>query len=267
MTITNDEIGILESLGLSQIQAKVYLALARLGRAKAGEIYKNAHVARQDVYRILEKLQEIGLVHKIVCSPIEYAPTPFKDGITMLVERKRAEFEETEKRAEKVKENVFPNDISENDPLSESVIATLEKEVLNSKTRKMFETATQSIDYVSCWKAFVSGSIETFKETKRALRRGAKGRTVTDLPKNSLPISKLVQKLIQDHSLEVRTVDSIPFVALGIIDKKEIVFTPLPQRTTQTVTYWSRNRGFVELANNYFETMWNKADPLQLSTR
>jgi hypothetical protein len=62
--------------------------------------------------------------------------------------------------------------------------------------------------------------------------------------------------------LEVRLIDSIPFIALGIIDKKEIIFTPLPQGTKQATTYWSNNHGFVELANNYFEYMWNKANPL-----
>src|SRR5665647_2316714 len=75
LTINREEIGVLESLGLSSIQAKAYLALTRLGRAKAGEIGKNAGVARQDVYRVLDKLQESGLIEKIVCSPTEYVPT------------------------------------------------------------------------------------------------------------------------------------------------------------------------------------------------
>jgi hypothetical protein len=51
---------------------------------------------------------------------------------------------------------------------------------------------------------------------------------------------------------------------LGIIDKKEIIFTPKPQRNAQTTTYWSKDPGFVELANTYFETIWNKADLFDL---
>ena len=108
MTIKSEEIAVLESLRAVLIQAKAYLALTRLGRAKAGEIYKNAHVARQDVYRILETLQEIGLVEKIICRPIEYVAIPLEDGLTKLVERKRTEFGETKKRADKIKESIFP---------------------------------------------------------------------------------------------------------------------------------------------------------------
>jgi sugar-specific transcriptional regulator TrmB len=265
VTINSEEIGALESLGLTSIQAKAYLALTQLGRAKAGEIYKNAGVARQDVYRVLEKLQEIGLIEKIVCSPIEYVPTPFCDGLTMLVERKRTEFKETEKKVEKIKDHVFSPNISEQKVLSQNIIATIEKDVLNTKTRRTFGTAMQSIEYVCHWSAFIAGTIELLEETRRAIRRGVKGRTMVERPKNSLTIPKSIQKLIQDYSLEIRTVDSIPFIALGIIDKKEIIFTPMPQRNTQATTYWSKNRGFVELSNSYFETMWNKADPLDLS--
>ncbi len=252
----------LESLGLTFIQAKAYLALIQLGRAKAGEIHKNAGVARQDIYRVLEKLQEIGLIEKIVCSPIEYFPTPLSNGLTMLVERKRTELEETAKKAEKIKENVFISNISDQQVFSQQVIATIEKEVLNLKTRRAFETAIQSINYVCKWKPFISGTLELIEETRKACRKGAKGRTVVERPKNSMTIPKPIQKLIQNYSLELRIIDSIPFIALGIIDKKEIIFVPLPQRTTQATTYWSKNLGFVELANNYFETMWNKAIPL-----
>jgi sugar-specific transcriptional regulator TrmB len=258
--ISSEEIRALESLGLSSIQAKAYLALTQLGRAKAGEIYKNAGVARQDVYRVLEKLQEVGLIEKIISSPAEYVPTPFRNGLTMLVKRKRAEFEENAKKVEKIRDIIYPTNISKQEGLSQSLTATVEIEVLNSKTRSSFETVTQSIEYVTNWEAFIRGSLETLKEARKAFRRGIKAKTVIELPKYPLTIPKAIQTLIQDRLLDVRTVDSIPFFALGIFDKKEIVFTPLHQRTTQGNTYWSKNIGFVELANSYFETMWNKAD-------
>ena len=260
--INAEEIRVLENLGLSYIQSKAYLALIQLGRAKAGEIHKNSGIARQDVYRVLEKLHSIGLIEKIVCSPVEYVPTPLSDGLSMLVERKRTEFEEAAKKAEKIKDRVFTSNISEQEVGSQHIIATVEKEALNSKTRSIFKTAVQSIDYVCNWNAFITGTLELLGEGRRALRRGVKGRTIVERPKNSLVIPKPIQKLLHDYSWEIRIVDSIKFIALGIIDKKEIIFTPLSQRTIQDTTYWSKNLGFVELATNYFECIWNKAEPL-----
>jgi hypothetical protein len=245
----------------------VYLALVQLGRAKAGEIYKNAGVARQDVYRILEKLQEIGLVEKSISSPFKYASIAFSDGLTILVERKRVQFEELEKKVENIKDKVFVPTISEHEVLSHGMVITLEEEILTLKTKRKFETAIQSIEYVCKWDAFVGGSIKTLKESKMAMRRGVKAKTIVERPRNSLIIPKPIQKLIKNHQWEVRTTDSIPFVALGIIDKKEIIFAPLPQRTMQPTTYWSKNLGFVELANKYFESIWNKAVPLDYHSK
>jgi sugar-specific transcriptional regulator TrmB len=264
LIINSEEIGILNSLGLSITQAKAYLALIRLGRAKAGEIHKKANVARQDVYRVLEKLREMGLVEKIVCSPIEYVPTPFKDGLNILVEKKRTEFRETEKMAEKIKDIVSHNNISIEEAGLEGISATLEEKVIVSKIRNKFNRAMLSVEFVCKWEPFVSGTLSTYDTHKRALKRGVKARTVVELPKNSVIMPKPIQKLIQENFLEVRTLDSILFISLGIIDKKEVIFTPLPQRTTETPTYWSKNIGFVEIVNNYFETMWNKADPLDM---
>jgi sugar-specific transcriptional regulator TrmB len=238
----------------------VYLALVQLGRAKAGEIYKNAGVARQDVYRILEKLQEIGLVEKSISRPFRFSPTPFCSGLTILIERKHAQLEELKKKVEKIKDKVFVPTISEHDVLSHGMAVTLDEHILALKTKSKFETAKQSIEYVCKWDAFVGGSIKTLKESRMALRRGVKAKTIIERPRNSLIVPKPLQKLMQEHVWEVRMVDSIPFISLGIIDKKELIFAPLPQTTKETNTYWTKNSGFVELANKYFETSWNKAD-------
>ncbi len=253
----------LENLGLSFTQARVYLALIHLGRAKVGEIHKNSGVARQDIYRVLEKLHELGLIEKIICSPIEYVPLSLTEGISMLVKRKRTEFEEIAKKAEKIKERGFTSNSLEREVVSTEIIATVEKDALNSRTRRIFKIAEQSIEYVCKWSAFISGTMEVIEEFETITRRGVKGRTVAELPKYPLTIPKSIQKLMYEQSLELRIVESIPFYVLGIIDKKEVIFTPLPRINNQGFTYWSRDKGFAELANSYFESIWNKARPVQ----
>jgi sugar-specific transcriptional regulator TrmB len=185
---TNEKIKVLESLGLSFVQAKAYLVLTQLGRAKAGEIYKKAEIARQDIYRVLEELHKIGLVEKIVCTPINYVPIPFADGLYILLKRKRTEYEEIAKKVETIKGSVFMSNISGQKSVSESLIATVEEEVLNLKTKRLFKTANHTIEYVCKWHAFIHGSLETLEEVKKAFRKGIKGRTVVEHPKSSLMI-------------------------------------------------------------------------------
>jgi len=57
---------ILEDLGLSQTEAKVYLALLEIGSGLAGEITKKAEINRTNVYDALERLLKKGLVTYVI---------------------------------------------------------------------------------------------------------------------------------------------------------------------------------------------------------
>lgn len=59
---------ILQEVGLSNTESKVYLALLSLGSALAGEITKKSEVNRTNVYDALERLIEKGLVTHIISS-------------------------------------------------------------------------------------------------------------------------------------------------------------------------------------------------------
>src|SRR3989338_463264 len=58
--MTTDEV--LEQVGLSKNETKVYLALLEIGAATAGEIASQAKIHRTNVYDAMERLLEKGLV-------------------------------------------------------------------------------------------------------------------------------------------------------------------------------------------------------------
>ena len=60
------DINILQELGLSVTEAKVYLALLELGSGLAGEITKKSEINRTNVYDALERLIEKGLVTYVI---------------------------------------------------------------------------------------------------------------------------------------------------------------------------------------------------------
>ena len=83
--LKNEDIEALVCLGLSTLQARVYLALTNLGRANTKSLAKNSNVARQDIYRITAELQELGIIEKIIAIPNEYRVTSLQDGIKILL--------------------------------------------------------------------------------------------------------------------------------------------------------------------------------------
>ncbi|MCW4019121.1 MAG: hypothetical protein NWF00_10680 [Candidatus Bathyarchaeota archaeon] len=97
---TEEAIQTLVNLGLTVLQAKVYLALVTVGTTTGRITAKAANVASQDVYRVLTELQEKGLAEKIIAKPNKYKPTPVQNGISALLKQKIKEYNENEKKAE-----------------------------------------------------------------------------------------------------------------------------------------------------------------------
>ena len=60
-----DEQGILQELGLTELESKVYIALVELGSSKAGEIIKKTGFHRGTTYKVLQRLKEKGLVSSV----------------------------------------------------------------------------------------------------------------------------------------------------------------------------------------------------------
>jgi len=57
---------ILQDYGLTEAEAKVYLALLELGSTTTGDIISKTHLHKATVYLTLDKLQQIGLVSYII---------------------------------------------------------------------------------------------------------------------------------------------------------------------------------------------------------
>jgi len=81
---------ILEELGLTNRESRVYLALLELGSTTTGPIIKKSGVPNSKIYEILENLQNKGLVSWIIKNKTKYfqASSP-KKLLTMLKEKER----------------------------------------------------------------------------------------------------------------------------------------------------------------------------------
>ena len=61
-----ESLAVLEELGLTEAECRVYLALLELGSSRAGPIIKKTNLHRGTTYQILQRLEEKGLVSSII---------------------------------------------------------------------------------------------------------------------------------------------------------------------------------------------------------
>ncbi len=94
-TDEGEAVGSLKRLGLSEYEAKVFIALQRLGVATARDVYRHTDVPRSQVYGAAETLEERGLVEIQQSKPMEYRPVTLDEARELLRER----FEEEQEMA------------------------------------------------------------------------------------------------------------------------------------------------------------------------
>jgi len=63
--LQQEGISLLVELGFTRTQAKLYLTLLNLGKTDATVLAKQTNVLRQATYRVLDELQQQGVVEKI----------------------------------------------------------------------------------------------------------------------------------------------------------------------------------------------------------
>lgn len=76
----------LQRLGLSNYEARTFLALHRLGQASAGEVAEVSDVPRSQVYGAAERLEDRGLIDSQQGTPTKYRPVSLEDARAILLE-------------------------------------------------------------------------------------------------------------------------------------------------------------------------------------
>ena len=78
----------LESLGLTQMDAKVYVLIAKKGPIKARDAAKALKISKQRLYPILKNLQSKGIVNSTLERPARFTALPFEKVLDLFVKVK-----------------------------------------------------------------------------------------------------------------------------------------------------------------------------------
>jgi len=88
------EIDILEDFGLSEAEAKVYLALLEIGSTLAGPVIKKTGLHRGTTYQILQRLIEKGLVSFVIKSGKRYFEATHPNRFLEILKEKEEKIQE-----------------------------------------------------------------------------------------------------------------------------------------------------------------------------
>lgn len=92
---------ILERLGLSEGEAKAYIALLKIGSSTTGPIAKEANLSRSKLYEILEKLAKKGLVSYYVRNNVQQFTAAEPHRVIDYLEKQEEQLKQDKKEFEK----------------------------------------------------------------------------------------------------------------------------------------------------------------------
>lgn len=84
-----DSVKKLAEFGFTTNQAKVYLSIIQAGKTNVGQISKNTLLHRQDIYKLLPKLENMGLITLIIGKPVMIEALPVEEALKRLVAKEK----------------------------------------------------------------------------------------------------------------------------------------------------------------------------------
>lgn len=262
MEIQSADIQTLMDLGLTLLQARVYRTLAKAGALKIDTISKLSIVARPDVYRTLAKLEQLGLVERIIKTPLHFRAIPMEKGLALLLESKTEEHEklktETELLLQTLKEITSDEILQTED---QQFVLIPPKRTIIKRINEATEKAQESVDLSLSWKRFSLGITTAFAESgKKARARNVKLRFVVENPTEGNAPEQITQFCRRNPNIQLRFSKERPKTLLGIYDKKEVFIIVNPQMDIpDSPAFWSNNQSIVAMAQDYFDNLWNNA--------
>ena len=264
LTPQSEGMQIMVSLGLTLRQAKIYIAIIQSGICTVSKVSWVSGVPREHVYRIIPKLQNLGLIEKIIDRPTKFKATPVQDVIPMLMNKRTNATNELSKKSRCFLKNFNDeNTKTNNQEYGPQFVLIPKKVALARKRGNAIENAQTSVDVVTSWKRYSQATFECLEMMRKALKRGVIIRHIMEKPedKRSLAIARKIEQLFNEYpSFKVKYIRTSITAILAVFDNKEVILITTPTlELNHAPALWSNNPSLVELAKKYFEMMWTES--------
>jgi sugar-specific transcriptional regulator TrmB len=259
-----EDVEVLENLGLRLSEAKIFSALSELGPSTASTISKSSGVAREFVYQIMPRLVKRGLVEVIITVPKKFKAIAIEEAYKTLLRRNEEENRRLHLKAMKAlkkRKNKINAKVTDN--FQTSLVPSLEAP--DTRIDQEFQSVKKSVDLTFPAGKFLQWSKHYADLTlKEVVKRNLKVRIITQ--QQLLKIFATHPKLFtRSFKAKLKRVDfryvQNPFsVEMMLFDKKTLFISTKKEHDINRMVWLRTNNPLiVEMANGYFEAIWEKA--------
>ena len=245
----------LKEFGLSEYEAKTYLALTIHGPLSASSISELSTVPQSKIYEVLKSLVSKCLAEYWNGKPLKYRSVEPLFALKKMLNQKRMKIENLKEKTDALIKELKP--FKENGFglwSSKGKIACLEKAAgMISKAKNYgFATTSHFSRYPSLDEAYV-----------RALKKGIK---IKMLGTSALDEAKRARaSWYFKQGAEIRILPMDLQTTLGIVDNSEVCIR-IDNNSLDSDVIWSNNPALINIFKTYFKELWSRAKKFKLAS-
>jgi sugar-specific transcriptional regulator TrmB len=254
----------LQKLGLSKNEIRVYVFLARSKERKASEISEALTLHRTETYRILRDLEKRGLVSSVFEKPLKFIATPFERAIEALIEAKKLRILQLERKKKDLISIWLSLPHAEVEQERREVFQILEgEEQIDFKGNEIIQSSQQEVSVFASEedlaRLYHSGLVDNLEKLSR------KGLTVklltNDSPKSRFFVEKIKLPNVRFAASDVKDVPT--FV---LTDQEQLLLTIRKNndkaKRAAVAALWTNYEAFIRALEKLFSELWNVERPL-----
>jgi sugar-specific transcriptional regulator TrmB len=257
---------------LTRNEATVYLALLQLKQASARAIAKLSNLSRQEIYRVLPRLEKLGMVEVIISKPTKFLVIPPEEVLSELI-RYQQENLTTQISKLREKKNALENELKkvegksavlvQPEPIHFALISG--HRLINEKIEVMLRNAKSEVLWMSPKLEIRRAVIyDRDKMLRKCAQRNIKIRILTEIDeKNVSEVNELSRFCEIRHALGVITL-------ITIVDDKELIIGSAVHTGNSLFgselrnKLWTNDSSHIKAMKDFFEKVWSDSIPAKL---
>ena len=264
----------LMDLGLSQLDAQVYVFLAKRGLQKGQDIAQGLKIHKQQIYRSLKNLQNKGIVEVTVDHPARYSAEPFQKVIDLFIRAKMEDAQSLRQNRDSILSDWQSIAVGEYEDTSQKFAVIKGRNIIYSKIEQMKQQTRKHLSVMTSIPNLVR--VDQFGIIENVLglpvRMGIELRFLTEISEKNLNAAKsLIKKSSKQRStFKIRVSDlglKLPNRMI-IKDDDEAMFfinSNMDEFTSEQddLCLWTNCKSIAYAFKGVFEELWRNSTDLE----
>jgi sugar-specific transcriptional regulator TrmB len=252
----------LASFGFTINQAKVYLSIVQSGKTRVGRISRGTQLHRQDIYKLLPKLEKMGLITKTIDKPFMIEAIPIEEALETLITKEK---DKAEKRISHLENNLKEMITAiqmqpENKEEARFTLLTSD-EAIKNRGHLIFKKAKKEFKIVASMEHITKPALHYFREFLQLIvDNDARAELIIVTTEDKEEVKQTVEKIAPGKGeFKVKFITNSVCKNYQVIDNKEVwIATQQKTETGFPCLLWTNDLNIVGTYRENFQMTWTK---------